>query len=342
MHWNDAHLMFADRQSPFVPLADIVEKLMQPEIVAQLNVKDAWGRTPLYYALSVHPEAVEVLLRSGANPFLAGLPSRDAAYLGASAAVGPLIRAGDDVNARDADGRGALHWAAIPPDELVPSSQISRAALELVRHGGHILRHWDTEDRWKQTPLDIAEWSAEEFPHDAALQAIFKLYKTRAVPPHARYIDAPAAVDADGDITHPTSLICAGLRGAHKTIGELIRLGAMVNERDDEGHTLLHLVAMGRVQDGYRVVLELVRHGGYGLDWDALTTERRTALELARERLGQEDREDARRVVRLLEERKLPHGERYIFPCMDTDYCRRCSSISECMCDDFLMPGAFV
>lgn len=125
----------------------------------------------------------------------------------------------------------------------------------------------------------------------------------------------------------PTSLICAGLCGDLEAIGDLIRRDAMVNERDEEGRTLLHLVTLGRVPDGYRVALELVRHGGWGVDWDAKADDGQTALDMVWQRLqgalSVEVREEAGKVRELLRARRLPLGEEYLWPCMDLDFYRR-------------------
>lgn len=148
-------------------------------------------------------------------------------------------------------------------------------------------------------------------------------------------------------IESSTSLIRAGLRGDLKAIGDLIRAGAMVNEHN---RTLLHLAALGgHVPNGYQVALELVRHGGYGVHWDAVTSEGKTALNLAEERLvtevtDSESREEAERLLGLLKARRLPPGESYVFPCMDPDFCRFCSS-NPCGCgkhDLPAMPGIYV
>lgn len=59
----------------------------------------------------------------------------------------------------------------------------------------------------------------------------------------------------------------------------------MVNEVDQDNHSLLHLVALGgSVPNGYQTALELTRHGGYGVDWNAVTPEGKTALDLIEER----------------------------------------------------------
>lgn len=341
MRWTDLHLLFVDYRSPLISLDALERTLKLPGIAAQLNVMDTWGCPPLYYAIRARPEAVEILLRAGANPWLVGKPLVHAADVGADEAISPLVRAGCDVNERDQYGRSALHTAALPPDKAASSLQRYQVALELVRHSGHAI-DWELRDEWGDIPLEQAQLSAEEDPMDRNIQATVALYNTHEVPFHALYIPSPdvAAVGGEGNLKCSTSLVNAGIRGDREAVRELISLGAMVNERDDDGYTLLHLVAMGRARDGYKVALELVHHGGYGIDWDAQTVQGDTPLTLAKSRLEQYNCNEARNVLHLFEDRRLPLGERYLFPCVDPAYCRQCSSM-ECICAEFSMPGSF-
>lgn len=341
MHWVDLHLLFVDYHSPLVALDALERMLKLPGFAAQLNARDTRSRPPLYYASRVHPEAVEVMLRAGTNPWLVEESLVYAAVVGADAAIGPLIRAGADINAHDQYGRTALHLAALPADKASSGLQRYQVALALLRHGRHSI-DWDARDIWSRTPLDVAQQFARTYPLDDRFRTTVELYASRKVPSHARYIPPRRVVELEDGETpaRSTSLVQAGLRGDCEAVGQLISRGAMVNEGDDDGHTLLHLVAMGRAQDGYKVALELVRYGGYSVDWEAQTPAGDTAITLARERLARADCEEARDILCLLEAHRLPLGERYIFPCMDPDYCRRCSSI-ECTCAGFSMPGGF-
>ena len=347
MHWTDLHCLFTNYRSG-LSLDTLTAMLQLPGMAVQLNAKDTWGHPPLHYAIQAYPEYVESLLRAGANPWLVKQPLTDAAFVGSHTAINALIRAGVNPNQRNREGRRvALHFAASHFLEHISGSHYRRTAAELVRHAGHALE-WDALDKRDWTPLDMAEEHAQKYPDDEDGQAILELYRTRRLPRHAQYISPPSIIEIDGDedTSHPMSLVAAGLRGDLDAIGELIRLGAMVNERDDGGYTLLHLVGMGKVQNGYKVALEVVRHGGYGVDWDAGTPEGETALELTQQRLAREDInedewEEAERVVHLLTDRELPRGEYYIFPCMDPIYCWRCSSL-ECVCAGVHIPGAFI
>lgn len=123
------------------------------------------------------------------------------------------------------------------------------------------------------------------------------------------------------------SLGRAVLKGEIDAVGELSQRGAMVNERDHGGRTILHLVALGRVPKGYLVALELVRYGGWGVNWDALTGDGSncTPLQIAetrieQEHLSQEEREELEKVRDLLKAKRLPPGEEYLWPCMEPDF----------------------
>ena len=123
----------------------------------------------------------------------------------------------------------------------------------------------------------------------------------------------------------------------------------MVNERDEHGRTLLHLIAMGdRVPNAYDVALELVRHGGRaGIDWDAVTEEGAKAEQLVetallRDDLGDGVRQELKCIRELLSTRRLPPGENYIFPCMNPGFCMVCELLP-CVCpenDVRGMPGS--
>ena len=145
---------------------------------------------------------------------------------------------------------------------------------------------------------------------------------------------------------HPRiSLIDVCLAGDITSIGPLISAGVMVNERDQYGRTLLHLAAMGdRVSNSYRVVLELEKHGGFGIDFDA-TFDGKTALTIGQETLLRDDldknvRDEIVKIVSYLEDPdpRLPAGEQYVFPCMDPRFCDRCHSL-RCTCIGYDVPN---
>ena len=121
----------------------------------------------------------------------------------------------------------------------------------------------------------------------------------------------------------------------------------MVNERDEDGHALLHYLALhDPIPYREHIMLELVRHSGYwGIDWEARTAEGRTASDLAAETLAMENldsriREEVMEVQWVLQTRYflLPDGMNYVFPCMDPRYCDECGS-HPCQCPENDVPG---
>lgn len=346
---SDVHAaLFHPHRDVASALVSLRSVLALPRISAQVNQLDSLSWPPLTYATRAFPEAVELLLQAGASPrrrhWLLHLRGQ-----GQWKAVSALVRAGCPTDEKDKKdgGRTPLH------DVVADRKPNYRHALELVRHGSHLL-DWDVRDKDGETPLESAESYAEKRPDDKRVQDIRDLYRTRSVPPHAQYIssfDGERLVDAGAAALRPRiSLIEAGLTGHIASIGRLVSAGAMINERDDEGRTLLHLAAVGsRIPRAYDTAKEVVRHGGYGVDWDAKTVEGRTALEIAEEMLKRRDldgdtRREVGRVRELLKARRLPPGESYVFPCMDPDFCRKCESL-RCTCienDVPGMPGAFL
>ena len=312
---------------------------------AQINQRDRYGWAPLTYATITFPEAAELLLRAGADPGLGTcLLHQDGP--GHWKAVSALIRAGHPTNVRSSDnfGRSPLHSVAA---KRQPSY---RHALELVRHGGHLM-NWDALDDAGNTPLDLAEYFAYAKPEREQLPLIRELYRTRRIPPHAQYIssfDGERLMDAKETATLPRiSLIDTALAGDVESIGRLISTGAMVNERDDAGRTLFHHLALHNpIPNREWVMLQLVRHSGYrGIDWEATTDDGQTASDLAAETLAMEDldpgiRKEVTQVQWVLRTRYfvLPYGMTYIFPCMDPRYCRRCKCLP-CQCPENDVPG---
>ena len=376
-NWTDLHHLLASPHDSSAQLKCRLDALLLRERAAtDVNKKDCLGLTPLALAVESCPEAVDALLRAGANPHLLPDPILDCAARSHSwNAVRLLIHAGADVNARGRRYNDAL-WT---PLHAVISAQFTRygdrirTAQELVYHGGHLL-DWDARDRCGRTPLDVATWFAGENPEDEEAAALYELYRTRKLSPAPCLFDSPNSDHKGAEVANLTSmsLLEIGLKGDARAIGTLVDKGAMVNERDDAGRTLLHLVAMGKVPNGFTVATELVRHGGHSVDWDAVTADGQTAEDIAMKTLGElsaghleqergrfkfsvlknrlkrmirgrplrslstcykVDCEEAARMLELFQRRTLPDHVDYIYPCMHPEYCRTCSSRT-CHCSD--------
>ena len=132
---TDLHTLLINAHPDIIHALDTLRDMLSlPTIKAQINQRDGYGGTPLDYATHTFPEAVELLLQAGASP-------RSGTHLlhqnGPEQwkSVSPLIRVGYPTDERDPNsfGRSPLHAVAA-------SRQLSyRHALELVRHGGHLL-----------------------------------------------------------------------------------------------------------------------------------------------------------------------------------------------------------
>ena len=320
------------------------DMLSLSSVNAQLNRRDRVQWTPLDYATTAFPEAVVSLLQAGAS-LKVGACLLHQYGQDQWKAVSPLIRAGYSTEERYSYDlhRSALHFNAASHQPNY------RHALELVRHGGHLL-DWDALDDDGCSPLDLANQRAAADPDDEQRQLVCALYRSRRIPPHAQYIssfDGERLMDEEEASLHPrVSLIDAGLVGDVGRIGQLISAGAMVNERDAEGRTLLHLIALGnRIPNAYLIALELVRHGGMrGVDWGArvpglgLTAQELIKQTLQRGDLDMGVRRDTEQVRSLIENERLPAGQNYMFACMDPNFCRNCGLL-RCICPENDVPG---
>lgn len=367
MKWLDLHRQLCALPSESTAIA------ISPELVSQVNVQDGYGLTPLFYAAHLSPEAVNELLLAGANPRLNRILF-EVVRTGEETLVSTVVRAGADVVLWDEqEEAGTLRFCP-----YIPRASIATTTLELARHTGHLFK-WDLRETYKTAVVEWANaWISENSPDEDMKDRLDFYSYCRAHLDNAQYLPTDDFVDDCLGIGLPsTSLIRAGLEGEISAIGDLIRRGAMVNERDPEDRTLLHLIAIGEVPNGYRIALELVRHGGWGVHWDALICDEDgdwTALQIAESRLHrhdlklsesrqgggvgpEEDRvvelsdgdveeidlddeevediatdeeyEELKKIRDLLAARRLPPGEKYLWPCMDPDFYKSETTMSE-------------
>jgi Ankyrin repeats (3 copies)/Ankyrin repeats (many copies) len=126
------------------------------------DVKDFWGRTPLWWATEKgHEAVVKLLLEKGAE-----LESKDkwcqtplswAAERGDEAVVKLLLEKGAELESKDKDeGRTPLSWAAERGHEAVVKLLLEKGA-EL-----------ESEDKWGQTPL----WRAAVKGHEGVVKLL--------------------------------------------------------------------------------------------------------------------------------------------------------------------------
>lgn len=341
-----------------------------PELLSQVNVGDFHDWTPLFYAALRDSEAVNSLLIAGANPRHNHILI-EVARTGRATVISMIVRAGAHINASHSTKRTALQWA-LHSRLLLPNASAFVIASELIRHAGHML-DWDIRDTFGLTALEWAQMWVNKNPNDDGLKRTLELYRRHRILQDEQYLPTSSSLELEdtsgpagnADMGLPsTSLIRAGLRGDINAIGDLIRQGAMVNERYLDGRTLLHFIALGWVPNGYRIALELVWHGGWGVDWRAMIFDDDgiwTPLRIAEDRLRQhglktqgndpgepEDRrdrlsdgdveeidpdadtegiqltdseyEELTNIRDLLKARRLPPGEKYLWPCMDPDF----------------------
>lgn len=126
---------------------------------ADIESTDDLGRLPLSRAAAAHPEAVEVLLDSGAEieareAVVQRTPLIVAAYNGCLGCARLLVRRGAQINARDDLGRTAI-WYAATPESVSPVGGPQLIEF-LVENGADL----EIADKSGMTPL---AWARNSF-----------------------------------------------------------------------------------------------------------------------------------------------------------------------------------
>lgn len=226
----------------------------------EINLGDASGQTPLYYASARGDHhAVHVLLGSGAMVNLCSAPEFDtplyvACHNGHLRVVQMLIDAGADINARNRYKTTPLHTLVSNFDSTYHDVDgYMETIRKLLLHGADI----NAVDAWQSTILDLA-----------AL--------------HNQGVLIDFIIDSGADLNHRdwegTNVLGNAIYyNAHDAIVTLLRRGVDYRNIDDHGIGTLHYAAMA----GNARTMELLADAGLeGMDVDRQDNQGRTALQL--------------------------------------------------------------
>lgn len=235
---------------------EVVGSMMTSAVLSVTSVVRRVVHTPGPHALAV----LLLLLAHGAElrTALAGeSPLADAAERADWARVEAILKDGGTVNAAQADGMTALHWAAF--HDHVESGR------RLVRAGAKV----NTQNRYAVTALSLACTNGSpEFVRvlldagadpNSALRggetALMTAARTGRIEPVRALLDAKAQVDAN-DRKGQTALFWAAAAGHATVVDALVRAGADVHRRLKSGFTPLLMAAREGQIDVVRVLLK--------------------------------------------------------------------------------------
>ncbi|KAH7019084.1 hypothetical protein EDB80DRAFT_188633 [Ilyonectria destructans] len=216
-------------------LGTILERADQ--IGINIDGKDSYGQTPLWWAATKgHKAVVQLLLDRGAHIEAADKGGRTpllwAAAKGHKAVVRLLLDRGAHIEAADKWGRTPLLWAAAKGHEAVVQLLLNRGA------------HIEAADKWGRTPL---LWAVAE-GHEAAVQLL---------------LDRGAYIEAADEYGGQTLLSWAAMKGYEAVVRLLLDRGAYIEAADkDGGQTPLSWAAM----KGHAAVVRLLLDRGAYID----------------------------------------------------------------------------
>jgi len=254
---------------------------------ADLNAKDAVGRTALHCAvLADHRAVAQLLLSKGADLESAaevdGTPLVCAAHAGNTVMVQLLIAKGADVNAEDARGNTSLHHIATrgrPWDILRTlidkganvnvNNTDGRTPAHLAAAGGWPW-HWSTLLYLARhgTDLNAQDRAGDTVLHIAARWCYGRMWGERLLPFYSeRQVDQTNAIGLTP--LHVAAAMDDHRRGGVPTnpadrkglVEGLIAKGANINAPDRNGMTPLHVAA----QDGRIVIAQILATNGANL-----------------------------------------------------------------------------
>jgi len=236
---------------------DIAEFLIQRG--ADVNAKDSYGCTPLYYAINYIDDSdfVNLLIARGAD---VNAKQREGETLLQSAAkrvktevIKLLLEAGADIDVKNDRDQTALHTLLDIRSSLL--YRLSKDILELLLAKGADVNLKDNDGR---TPLLLAAESAGG--------EIVELL-----------LDKGADINAKDDESGFTALHHAALFGNKSAAEVLVTRGADINAKDKQGHTPLYVA----VNHDYQVADLLINKGA---DSGIRTESGQTLLQLVQQR----------------------------------------------------------
>lgn len=236
------------------------DRLVEQRRKCDVNLLDYYERTPLHYAAELgKTDVLELLLKSGCRVNSADseniTPLHLAAARGYTDVINKLLQAGSQVNRKTSDRASALHIAA--------SRGFSNVVEVLIQHGAKV-NVLDTSDR---TPLLLAVNRAN---HDV-VQVLIKYGAKVNIEEIHGYTPLAEAVwqkdqslvrmllEAGAKVTKSHYLLhyCVMYR-SYGLVELLLSYGCLVNLRDDNGDTPLHIAARtGEI----KIIDILLRHG---------------------------------------------------------------------------------
>ncbi len=240
---------------------EIVELLIREG--ADINAKDKWGGTPLYWSVNDlyfsnrnedrdSIDIMNLLIANGADVNTGEDTLILAARTGKVEAVKSLLKAGANTSAKDDEGRTALHRIL---DIRRSRDVLSKDMVGLLLNTGADVNLKDNDGR---TPLRLAVESA-----DAEIVELL--------------LDKGADVNEKDDESGFTALHYAARLGKRNVAEILIARGGEIDAKDKQGHTPLYVA----VNHDYEVARLLIDKGA---DSDIQTESGQTLLQLAQQR----------------------------------------------------------
>jgi len=228
-------------------LSDLYELITDSDLDLDLDAQNRNGWTVLMYAAkysgsSSLPEAVELLIKAGANVNLqtkkgTALITAAANSNGSSSlnTVKLLIRAGADLELTDEDGNTALIFASRMSND---SSSLETVIL-LLRAGANV----DARDKYGSTALMFAVQLADSI---SSIETVITL------------LEAGASIDLLGSGGRSALIFASGSLKKYRSVKAmeiLIRNGAKVDIKDKDGKSALDYAGKRGFHVGYQLLI---------------------------------------------------------------------------------------